>query len=425
MPQQGNFVTFMGELPSGEWILAGNLSGQHGYGMDQYRYDPQTGALIKELSMLQRNMAEIAKCAGRPAQVIPRPALFIVCALGALIACGAPTATRPEQQAASPVASPEELQALSPTTPPEPQAPARCEQPAHSRVDPNTPQAMVPDWGQPVRLGPPINTPCPEDAIEISSDGQTLFFLSTADLLAALSPAEMFSAPNGTYQAARIGGPTEFGEPARYELGQGADGSLDGELSFAPDGSQVYFHSLRSTNTGYQQAPPTDDFLDIYVADLVAGLPGPGRNLGAPVNSAYPDGEHAIHPDGVSLYFTSSRPGGLGGNDIWLSTWGGGAWSSPLNLGEPVNSAGGELQPAFTSDGNTMYFASDRDPSTGMAIYRSIRLGDGWSPPELVMKGIAGEPSLTADGSYLYFVHVLSDAEGAFDADVWLSERLP
>ena len=46
VPQEGNFVTFMGELPGGEWILAGNLSGQHEFGMDQYRYDPQTGALV-------------------------------------------------------------------------------------------------------------------------------------------------------------------------------------------------------------------------------------------------------------------------------------------------------------------------------------------------------------------------------------------
>jgi Tol biopolymer transport system component len=86
---------------------------------------------------------------------------------------------------------------------------------------------------------------------------------------------------------------------------------------------------------------------------------------------------------------------------------------------------GSELQPTFTSDGSTMYFASDRDASAGMAIYRSSRSGDVWSQPQLVMKGIAGEPSLTADGNYLYFVHVLSDAEGVFDADVWVSERLP
>jgi Tol biopolymer transport system component len=198
---------------------------------------------------------------------------------------------------------------------------------------------------------------------------------------------------------------------------------LDGELSFSPDGRKVYFHSLRPTNTGYQQEPPVNDFLDIYVADLVAGLPGRGRNLGPPLNSPYPDGEHAIHPDGVSLYFTSSRPGGLGQSDIWVSVWNGIAWSPPLNLGEPVNSPVNDMQPTFTSDGNTMYFASDRNPSIGMAIYRSKRVGASWSQPELVISGMAGEPSITADGTYLYFVHVLQDADGVFDADVWVSQR--
>ncbi len=45
-PSVGNYVTFMGELPSGDWILAGNLDGQHEYGMDQYRYDPQSKDLV-------------------------------------------------------------------------------------------------------------------------------------------------------------------------------------------------------------------------------------------------------------------------------------------------------------------------------------------------------------------------------------------
>ena len=102
---------------------------------------------------------------------------------------------------------------------------------------------------------------------------------------------------NGTYRAIRLGGPTEFGDPVFYDLGQGVDGSLDGELSFTPDGSQVYFHSLRSTNTGYQQSPPTDDFLDIYGADLAGGLPGPGRNLGEPVNSASSELQPAFTAD--------------------------------------------------------------------------------------------------------------------------------
>jgi len=99
------------------------------------------------------------------------------------------------------------------------------------------------------------------------------------------------------------------------------------------------------------------------------------------------------------------------------------AWSEPLNLGVPVNSPADDLQPAFTAAGDTVYFASSRDPQAGVAIYRSARLGASWSDPELVISGLAGEPSLTADGQYLYFVHVLSDAAGLFDADVWYCER--
>jgi hypothetical protein len=221
----------------------------------------------------------------------------------------------------------------------------------HPRVDAHQPPSLVPDRGAPLPLGEPVNTRCPEDAVEISRDGTTLYFLFTKDILENLPPEEIVSRGNGTYRAERAGGPTEFGEPAFFDLGIGIDQSLDGELSFTPDGRSVYFHSLRSTNTGYQQNPPTDDFEDIYVADIEAGRPGPGRNLGPPVNSPYPDGEHAIHPDGVSLFFTSRRPGGMGADDIWVSRWSGTAWPDPVNLGSPVNSTGNDLQPAFTAEG--------------------------------------------------------------------------
>lgn len=298
-----------------------------------------------------------------------------------------------------------------------------CAKTAPTRVDAHQPAIMVADWGQPVRLPTPINTLCPEDALEISADGGTLYFFFSSDLLENQTPAEMLAPPNGTYRATRLGGPTEFGTPTFYDLGKGSDGSLDGELSFTPAGDRVYFHSLRAANTGYRANPPTDDYLDIYVADVVDGEPQAARNLGAPVNSVYPDGEHALHPDGVTLYFTSSRPGGLGNNDLWRSTWDGTAWSAPVPLGAPINTPANELQPAFTADGQVMYFTSDRDPSIGSAIYRSTFSGGAWSQPELVLRGIVGEASLTADGQTLYFVHVLTDVAGVFDADIWVVER--
>ncbi len=290
-----------------------------------------------------------------------------------------------------------------------------CEKTLQTRIDAHQPYVVVADWGKPVRLPAPINTLCPEDAIEISADGKTLYFFFSKDLLENQTPADMLAPPNGTYRAERREGPTEFDQPVFYDLGKGSNGSLDGELSFTPDGKQVYFHSLRAANTGYLADPPTDDFLDIYVADIVDGEPGPARNLGKPVNS--------IYPDGVTLYFTSSRPGGLGNNDIWRSTWDGTAWSAPMVLNAPLNSVGNELQPAFTADGQVMYFTSDRDASVGTAIYRSTLVDGTWSQPELVIRGIVGEASITGDGQYLYFVHVLTDAEGVFDADIWVVER--
>jgi hypothetical protein len=311
--------------------------------------------------------------------------------------------------------------------PPTSQEPARlpCGTVKEGRIDAHAPEVAAVDWGAPAALSAPLNTPCPEDAIEISRDGTQLYFLFAVDLLQNLSPEQIFAAPNGTYRATRSGGPGEFEIPVPYAIGGGTGTSLDGELSFSPDGATLYFHSLRAANTGYQQDPPIDDYLDIYASEIVLGLPGPGRNLGRSVNSAYPDGEQAIHPDGVTLYFTSSRPGGLGGDDIWTSAWDSASWSEPQDIGAPVNSPGNDLQPAFDDGGDTLYFASDRDPAVGMAIYRAHRQAEAWGEPELVIRGIVGEPSLTGDGRLLYFVHVLTDDDGPFDADIWYTERMP
>jgi Tol biopolymer transport system component len=302
-----------------------------------------------------------------------------------------------------------------------------CGKLPHTRVSARFPEVMVSDWGTPVKLSSAINTYCPEDAIEISADGSSLYFMYTEDLLSLLG-ADMLELPNGTYVAERTGGPGDFSNPLFYDLGLGTRISLDGEPSFNSDASKVYFHSNRAANTGYAQG--FDDFLDIYVADVRNGVPGVARNLGAPVNSVHADGEHTLHPDGVTLYFSSHRPGpglfagGPGMGNIWRSTLESGQWSEPeildtTTINRPFSE---QKQPTFSADGMTMYFVSDHFPE-GAAIYRSTIDTDGnFSTPELVIRGLVGEPSLTADGRYLYFVHVLADSDGGFDSDIWYVE---
>ncbi len=284
------------------------------------------------------------------------------------------------------------------------------------------PVVLAADWSAPVMLAPPLTDECPNDAVEISRDGRTIYFYWSPTV--GGSNEELLHAHTGTYRAERIGSdPGLFGDPTYFELQKGIENnSVDGRTSFTPTEDFVYFHSTRAENLGYQADPPLNDYLDIYVAAVVDGEPGVATNLGEPVNSVYLDGEHALHPDGERLFLASDRPGGLGGVDIWLSTRDGEEWSDPVNLGAPINSEHSEAQPGFAADDpDTMYFVSNRDgPSS---IYRSTFDGQRWSEPEMVVTGYVGEPSLVADGSLMYFVHVLVDDQDVFGSYIYYVER--
>src|SRR5437667_1675520 len=77
-------------------------------------------------------------------------------------------------------------------------------------------------------------------------------------------------------------------------------------------------------------------------------------NLGRIVNSEFEDFLPAISRDGRSLYFTSTRPGGFGGEDIWVSqrTSRDATWGTPMNLGPIVNSAGDIYVSTLAADGS-------------------------------------------------------------------------
>lgn len=285
------------------------------------------------------------------------------------------------------------------------------------------PVVLAEDWSDPVILAEPLTDLCPNDAVTISRDGNTIYFFWSPTVNGTYE--ELLHIHTGTYYATRVEeDPAVFSNPLFYDLQKGVQGgSVDGELSFTPDGSYVYFHSTRSSNIGYQHTPAIDDPMDIYMAPIIDGEPGTAINLGEPVNSVYIDGEHTLSPDGKKLFFTSTRPGGIGGSDIWVSTNISGTWSAPVNPGVPINSAGSDLQPEFlVNDHNIMYFVSDRDgPSS---IYRSIFNGVAWSEPEIVITGYVGEPSIVGDGSILYFVHVLVDNDGVFGSNIWYVRKI-
>ena len=75
-------------------------------------------------------------------------------------------------------------------------------------------------------------------------------------------------------------------------------------------------------------------------------------------NSDYNVAHPAVSEDGNTIYFSSNKPGGFGGMDIYVSHKTKKAWSTPINLGPQINTIGNEVFPTLLLDG-TIYFSSD------------------------------------------------------------------
>src|SRR6266581_5826175 len=110
-------------------------------------------------------------------------------------------------------------------------------------------------------------------------------------------------------------------------------------------------------------------------------------NLGAPINSAANEMNAALSPDELSLYFVSTRSGGLGGADIWVSRRASldAPWGEPVNLGPNVNGPGLDAAPAVSLDGHLLFFSSDRPGGQGSNDIYVARRADksddlGWGP---------------------------------------------
>ena len=85
-------------------------------------------------------------------------------------------------------------------------------------------------------------------------------------------------------------------------------------------------------------------------------------NVGAPINTSGNEVNAALSPDELSLYFTTIRTGGFGGTDVWVSrrACGDCAWEEPRNLGAAINGPGADAGPRLSTDGHLLFFQSDR-----------------------------------------------------------------
>ena len=289
-----------------------------------------------------------------------------------------------------------------------------------------------------INMGSSINTPFRESEPSFTADGRTMYFnCRGADICV--------SHLTGTWENGKWSTPELLEAPI-------STGYFEVEPLISAAGDKLYFQSNRPARRlqGNHLFSPfvTSSFFvvdylaeiklgvnlfdgfglgDVWVSYKVNGGWSEPKNLAdvtgePPVNTAFHDHCLSFSLDGDEAFWTSTRPGGLGGNDIWTSRRLNGQWTEAENLGPNVNGPGDEHHSIPTSDGKSLYVTSMREGGYGGDdTYITTRDADGkWEPLVNLGSLINGPgddrcPAWTPDEKIFLFDSTRGDGSGSLD----------
>ncbi|MET4074581.1 OmpA family protein [Hymenobacter sp. UYCo722] len=211
-------------------------------------------------------------------------------------------------------------------------------------------------WSPAENLGPPVNTDDHNATVGLSPDGQRMLVYVGSN--------------GGDLLETTLGGRT-WEKPRR--LGSRINTSAhESSASYSPDGRTLYFVSDRPGGAGSS---------DIYKVSLEGNAPP--ENLGSAINTVGGEEGAFMAPDGKTLYFSSEGHNSMGGYDIFKSVLENGKWSTPENLGWPINTPDDDVFFVTSASGRHGYYSSERPGGLGAKdIYRITFLGPE-KPPVL------------------------------------------
>ncbi|MES2592063.1 MAG: OmpA family protein [Bacteroidota bacterium] len=197
-------------------------------------------------------------------------------------------------------------------------------------------------WSEAVLLGESVNQKGKNNsAIALSNDGQRLLVYR--------------GDPDGNIYESVLEG-EDWSEAVKLPKPVNSK-KHESSASIAPDGRTIYFVSNRKGGEGGG---------DIWSCRQEINGWGNAENLGPIINTPQNEEGVFIHPDGKTLYFSSKGHNPIGGYDIFRSVFENGKWSTPINMGDSINTPGDDLFYALTADGKTGYFSSVRTNGKGM-----------------------------------------------------------
>ncbi len=190
----------------------------------------------------------------------------------------------------------------------------------------------------------------------------------------------------------------------------------EASISLSADGKQLLLY--KDENAG-----------DIYVSNQTKdGKWSSPKSIGSNVNTEFKESSASISPDGKLLFFSSDRPGGYGGMDIYVSPLlSGNKWGAPTNLGPKINTEFNDESPVLDYDGKTLYFSSKGHKGMGgYDIFKSEfdSTRNEWAEPVNLGYPINTPDNdtyfiTTADGKRAYYASV-KDHLGVGDLDIFM-----
>lgn len=206
-------------------------------------------------------------------------------------------------------------------------------------------------WSKARPVGTPLNTKLHDAVVGISPDGQTLYIymdINGGDIYESKLKGSRWSKPT----------PLQGNVNSKYHESKACISYDNKTLYFISDNPAI---SIGGRDIFYST-------LDVY------GNWSPPTNLGPVVNTPYNEVDIFLHPDGRTMYFCSNGHNSMGGLDVFKTIKNAdGNWTTPVNLGYPINTP---LDDAFfvtTASGKTAYYASVRPEGYGLHDLYEIR----------------------------------------------------